>query len=85
MYLANDAQNEWRYSTDAHRYCSKLWRLDPEMPHAAPRKKLGGITLAAQGAHGLCNGCCKTDAECYFCFMPFIVKAKIHFKCLSVS
>lgn len=50
-----------------------------------PGKGLGRATLAAQSATASIMACCKSNAECYFGFSPFFVKAKILFRFLSVS
>ena len=57
-------------STDAHRLSSKLWRLDAEMLYSMG-KELGGISHCSGFMLPL------NHSECYFCFSPFFIKAKI--------
>lgn len=63
----------------------KLRRLHAEMLSPVPRQELGGASLAAPPRAAACRTAHrKTHAEHYFCFSPFLGKAKLLFVFLSV-
>lgn len=55
------------------------------MLSVVPRKELGGVTLAVQGARCLYNDLYKTTAEGCFCFSSFSVKAEVFLDFFQVA
>ena len=49
------------------------------------RKALAGAALAAQGVCCLIRAHGKTNAKCYFRFLPFFIKAIVVFGYLSLT